>query len=166
MDTQRFPYLKVEEKNLPFIVKDKVNIGILTQTRTGASDEKFRSIELAKFSGVFEKQKHNIVSLDYFVNEDTPNSGIIDVFPAAQQPQARSMLSQSLRLVVTQQLFKKKDGTGRVGVYEVMVCNNAVQNLIREDKVFQIPSIMQTASAEGMVTMDKAIQNIQAMGSI
>ena len=47
-----------------------------------------------------------------------------------------------------------------------MVCNNAIQNLIREDKVFQIPSIMQTASAEGMVTMDKAIQNIQAMGSI
>ena len=91
---------------------------------------------------------------------------LIDVFPAAQQPQARSMLSQSLRLVVTQQLYKKKDGTGRIGAYEVMVCNNAVQNLIREDKVFQIPSIMQTASAEGMITMDKAIQNIKAMGSI
>ena len=76
------------------------------------------------------------------------------------------MLSQSLRIVVTQQLFKKKDGTGRIGAYEVMVCNSAVQNLIREDKVFQIPSIMQTASAEGMVTMDKSIQNLKAMGSI
>lgn len=91
---------------------------------------------------------------------------LIDVFPAAQQPQARSMLSQSLRLVVTQQLFKKKDGTGRVGAYEVMVCNNAVQNLIREDKVFQIPSIMQTAMAEGMVTMNKSVENLKAMGSI
>ncbi len=91
---------------------------------------------------------------------------LIDVFPAAQQPQARSMLSQSLRIVVTQQLFKKKDGTGRIGAYEVMVGNAAVQNLIREDKVFQIPSIMQTAMAEGMVTMDKAVENLRAMGSI
>ena len=47
-----------------------------------------------------------------------------------------------------------------------MVCNNAVQNLIRENKVFQIPSIMQTAMAEGMITMDKAIENLKAMGSI
>ena len=91
---------------------------------------------------------------------------LIDVFPAPQQPQARSMLSQSLRLVVTQQLFKKKDGAGRVGAYEVMVCNNAIQNLIRENKVFQIPSIMQTAMAEGMVTMDKAVENLRAMGAI
>ena len=91
---------------------------------------------------------------------------LIDVFPAAQQPQARSMLSQSLRMVVTQQLLKKKDGSGRVGAYEIMVCNNAVQNLIRENKVFQIPSIMQTSMAEGMITMDKAIENLKATGAI
>ena len=91
---------------------------------------------------------------------------LIDVFPGAQQPQARSMLSQSLRLVVTQQLFKKKDGTGRTGAYEVMVCNSAIQNLIRENKVFQIPSIMQTSLAEGMVTMDKAVENLRATGAI
>tara|TARA_B100000686_G_scaffold348143_1_gene438503 strand:+ start:345 stop:1355 length:1011 start_codon:yes stop_codon:yes gene_type:complete len=91
---------------------------------------------------------------------------LIDVFPSSQQPQARSMLSQSLRLVVTQQLHKKKDGSGRVGSYEVMVCNSAIQNLIREDKVFQIPSIMQTAMAEGMITMDKAIENLRATGQI
>jgi len=91
---------------------------------------------------------------------------LIDVFPPTQQTQARSMLSQSLRLVVTQQLHKTKDGSGRVGAYEVMVCNNAVQNLIREDKVFQIPSIMQTAMAEGMVTMEKSVANLKAMGKI
>ncbi len=91
---------------------------------------------------------------------------LIDVFPPTQQAQARSMLSQSLRLVVTQQLHKTKDGSGRVGAYEVMVCNNAVQNLIREDKVFQIPSIMQTAMAEGMVTMEKSVANLKAMGKI
>ena len=47
-----------------------------------------------------------------------------------------------------------------------MVCNSAIQNLIREDKVFQIPSIMQTAMAEGMITMDKAIENLRATGQI
>ena len=100
MDTQHFPYLKVEEKNLPFIVKDKINIGILTQTRRGASDEKFRSIELAKFSGVFEKQKHNIVSLDYFVNEDTSNSGIIDVFPEINDVADTANIIKNLDLVI------------------------------------------------------------------
>ena len=47
-----------------------------------------------------------------------------------------------------------------------MVCNNAIQNLIREDKVFQIPSIMQTAMAEGMITMEKSVENLRAMGQI
>ena len=91
---------------------------------------------------------------------------LIDVFPSDQQSQARSMLSQSMRLVVTQQLLKTRDGAGRVGAYEVMVCNNAIQNLIRENKVFQINSIMQTAFAEGMMTMEKAVANLQAMGKV
>jgi len=100
MDTQRFPYLKVEEKNLPFIVKDKINIGILTQTRRGASDEKYRSIELSKFSGVFEKQKHNIISLDYFANEDTSNNGIIDVFPEINDVADTANIIKNLDLVI------------------------------------------------------------------
>lgn len=85
---------------------------------------------------------------------------IIDVFPAEEQSQARSQLSQSLRLVVTQQLLKRKGG-GRIGAYEVMVCIPAVANLIREQKVVQIQTIMQTGHQYGMVTMDKYIEMLE-----
>ncbi len=91
---------------------------------------------------------------------------IIDVFPAEQQGQVRAQLSQSLQMVVTQKLFKKLDGEGRVAAFEVMVCNHAVRNLIREGKIFQIESIMQTARGEGMVTMDKAIEELVSTGKI
>ena len=85
---------------------------------------------------------------------------IIDVFPAGQQSQVRAQLSQSLQMVVTQKLFKKSDGEGRVAAFEVMVCNHAVRNLIREGKIFQIESIMQTARGEGMVTMKHALEQL------
>ena len=91
---------------------------------------------------------------------------ILDVFPPSQQNQARSQLSQSLRIVVTQQLLQTRDKQGRVAAYEIMKCNPAVQNLIREGKIFQIPSIMQTAAGEGMITMDKSIENLRAAGKI
>jgi len=91
---------------------------------------------------------------------------IIDVFPAEQQSQVRAQLSQSLQMVVTQKLFKKSDEEGRVAAFEVMVCNHAVRNLIREGKIFQIESIMQTARSEGMVTMDKAIEELVSTGKI
>jgi twitching motility protein PilT len=91
---------------------------------------------------------------------------IIDVFPAEQQSQVRAQLSQSLQMVVTQKLFKKSDEEGRVAAFEEMVCNHAVRNLIREGKIFQIESIMQTARAEGMVTMDKAIEELVSTGKI
>jgi len=82
---------------------------------------------------------------------------IIDVFPAEEQAQARSQLSQSLRLVMTQQLLKRKGG-GRVGAFEVMVCIPAVSNLIREAKIVQIQTVMQTGQQHGMVTMDKYLE--------
>lgn len=91
---------------------------------------------------------------------------IIDVFPPQQQDQVRAQLSQSLRLVMTQRLLKRKDQPGRVAAFEVMTCNPAVRNLIRDNKVFQIPSIMQTARAEGMVTMDLSLQALVQAGQI
>ncbi len=91
---------------------------------------------------------------------------IIDVFPAGQQSQVRAQLSQSLQMVVTQKLFKKSNGEGRVAAFEVMVCNHAVRNLIREGKIFQIESVMQTARGEGMVTIDKAIEQLVSTGEI
>jgi len=90
---------------------------------------------------------------------------IIDVFPPEQQGQVRSQISQSLRMVITQKLFPRIDG-GRIAAFEIMVCNAAVRNLIRENKVFQIESIMQTARADGMVTMDAAIEQLKGSGQV
>lgn len=91
---------------------------------------------------------------------------IIDVFPAEQQGQVRAQLSQSLQMVVTQRLFRTLDGGGRVAAFEVMVCNHAIQNLIRENKIFQIESVMQTARGEGMMTMDHAIEQLINSGQV
>lgn len=91
---------------------------------------------------------------------------IIDVFPANQQAQARSMLSQSLRLVVTQQLMRKADGSGRVGAFEVMACNNAIANMIRENKIFQIDQAIQTGKSQGMITMEESIKQLLTQGII
>ena len=85
---------------------------------------------------------------------------LIDVFPPEQQTQIKAQISESLKMVVTQKLFKKKDGSGRIAAFEVMVCNTAVKNLIREGKVFQIPGVMQTAQRDGMITMKKSIEGL------
>jgi twitching motility protein PilT len=91
---------------------------------------------------------------------------IIDVFPPSQQDQVRAQLSQALRMVMTQRLHRKRGGRGRVASFEVMLLNNAVRNLIREQKVHQLHSVMQTARAEGMITMDASIQGLVAEGKI
>ena len=82
---------------------------------------------------------------------------IIDVFPKDTQEQVRTMLGESLRGVVCQQLLRKADGKGRVAALEILVSNAAVANLIREGKTFQVPSVMQTARADGMQLMDQHI---------
>ena len=91
---------------------------------------------------------------------------IIDVFPPEQQAQIRAQISTSLKMVVTQRLFKTKDGQGRCGAFEVMKCTPPVQNLIREAQIHQIPSIMQTAVRDGMITMEKSIQDLVGSGKI
>ncbi len=82
---------------------------------------------------------------------------IIDAFPKDAQEQVRTMLGESLKGVVCQQLLKTADGKGRLAVHEILSGNAAVSNLIREGKTFQIPSIMQTAKGEGMQLMDQQL---------
>ena len=91
---------------------------------------------------------------------------IIDVFPPEQQAQIRAQISTSLKMVVTQRLLKTKDGQGRCGAFEVMKCTAPIQNLIRESKIHQIPSIMQTAVKEGMITMAKSLEELVKAGKI
>ncbi len=84
---------------------------------------------------------------------------IINVFPTDQQEQIRTMLGESLKGVIAQNLCKKLEG-GRVAALEILVINRAVANLIREGKLYQIPSIMQTAKREGMQTMEQALMDL------
>lgn len=90
---------------------------------------------------------------------------IIDVFPAAEKAIVRSMLSESLQAVVAQVLLKKRGG-GRVAAHEIMVCTSAVRNLIREDKVPQILTALQTGQAYGMTTMEQSIQKLKDEGLV
>ena len=91
---------------------------------------------------------------------------IIDVFPPDQQEQIRAQISTSLKMVVTQRLLKTKDGQGRCAAFEIMKCTPPVQNLIREAKIHQIPSIMQTSVKDGMITMDKSMEALVQSGKI
>ena len=91
---------------------------------------------------------------------------LIDVFPPEQQEQIRAQISTSLKMVVTQRLLKTRDGAGRVGAFEIMKCTAPIQNLIREAKIHQIPSIMQTAVRDGMITMEKSLEELAKAGKI
>ena len=80
---------------------------------------------------------------------------IVDVFPAAEKEMVRSMLSESLRAVISQTLMKTKDGSGRVAAHEIMIGTPAIRNLIRENKVAQMYSAIQTGQNFGMQTLDQ-----------
>ncbi|MDR2112826.1 MAG: type IV pilus twitching motility protein PilT [Candidatus Accumulibacter sp.] len=82
---------------------------------------------------------------------------VVDVFPAAEKEMVRSMLSESLRAVISQTLLKSKDGTGRVAAHEIMIGTPAIRNLIRENKVAQMYSVLQTSAQLGMQTLDQAL---------
>ncbi|PZQ43176.1 MAG: type IV pili twitching motility protein PilT, partial [Micavibrio aeruginosavorus] len=90
---------------------------------------------------------------------------IIDVFPTGDKPMARTMLAGSLQGVVAQTLLPRVDG-GRVGAFEVLVGTNAVRNLIRENQVPQIYSMIQTGSRYGMITMEDYVQDLLDAGTI
>jgi twitching motility protein PilT len=85
---------------------------------------------------------------------------IIDVFPAAEKEMIRAMLSESLRAVISQALCKTKDGQGRAAAHEIMIGTPAIRNLIREAKVAQMYSAIQTGGSIGMQTMDQCLADL------
>lgn len=90
---------------------------------------------------------------------------IVDVFPGNEKSMVRSMLSESLRAVISQTLLKKIGG-GRVAAHEIMIGTPAVRNLIREDKVAQMYSAIQTGMAHGMQTLDQCLQGLVSRGVV
>jgi twitching motility protein PilT len=85
---------------------------------------------------------------------------LLGVFPPSQQEQIRTMVSESLRAVISQRLVIKADGSGRLPALEILVCNKAVGNLIRDNKTFQIKSVLQTGATHGMCLLDASLADL------
>jgi twitching motility protein PilT len=84
----------------------------------------------------------------------------VDVFPAAEKDMIRSMISESLRAIISQTLCKTRDGSGRVAAHEIMVGTPAIRNLIRENKIAQMYSAIQTGQQLGMQTLDQNLSDL------
>jgi twitching motility protein PilT len=91
---------------------------------------------------------------------------IIDVFPAAEQQQIRSMFAEVIRAVISQTLCKTKDGKGRAAAHEIMIGVPAIRNLIRENKIHQIPSAIETGQKWGMQTLEQSLEELIKRGLI
>ncbi len=91
---------------------------------------------------------------------------ILGVFPPNQQEQIRTMLSESLRAVISQRLVARADGNGRVAALEVLIATKAVGNLVRENKTFQLKSVLQTGSSHGMFLLDASLAELVKSGTV
>lgn len=91
---------------------------------------------------------------------------IIDVFPPHKQDQIRTQLASVLQAVVTQQLLPLTSGSGRIAALEVMVANDAIKNLIRENKAHQIDDMIQTGKNEGMISLNASLANLVRTGQV
>lgn len=109
---------------------------------------------------------HLVLSTLHTVNASQTVSRIIDMYPSGQQSQIRSMLSTTLQAVVSQTLFTRSDRPGMVPAVETLLCTPAVRNLIRENKVFEIPNVIETSRAIGMCSLDSSIAELYFNGTI
>ncbi len=109
---------------------------------------------------------HLVFSTLHTVNASHTVERIVDMYPAEQQNQIRSMLANTLQAVISQTLFKRIDKPGMVPATEVMLCTPAVRNLIREDRSFEIPNVIETNRGLGMQTLDNSIAELYFNGMI
>ena len=109
---------------------------------------------------------HLVFSTLHTVNASQTVERIIDMYPADQQNQIRSMLANTLQAVISQTLFKRIDKKGMVPAVEVMLCTPAVRNLIRENRAFEIPNVIETNRQLGMNSLDNAIAELYFNGMI
>ena len=109
---------------------------------------------------------HLVFSTLHTVNAHQTIERIVDMYPADQQNQIRSMLANTLKAVISQTLFKRTDQKGMVPAVEVMLVTPAVRNLIRENRVFEIPNVVETNRNLGMNTLDNAIAELYFNGMI
>lgn len=117
-----------------------------------------RDLETTSSTITAAETGHLVFSTLHTVNSSQTVERIIDIYPASQQNQIRAMLSNTLQAVFSQTLFRRVDKPGMVPCVEILLCTSAVRNCIRENRVFEIPNIIETSRRLGMQTMDFSIQ--------
>jgi twitching motility protein PilT len=125
-----------------------------------------RDLETIRFALTASETGHLVLGTVHTVSVDTSMDRLISAFPGGQQPQVRALLADTLRAVMCQYLLKRKDDQGRVLAVEIMVNNEAVANLIRKGKTFQIPSVIATGREAGMQSMDSDLERLYRAGLV
>jgi len=123
-----------------------------------------RDLETISLALTAAETGHLVLATLHTSSAPSTISRIVDVFPASQQEQVRTQLAEALSAVVSQRLIRDPKGESRNGAFEIMLNNNPIANLIRENKLFQINSVIQTNAALGMITMDASIARLKAQG--
>jgi twitching motility protein PilT len=123
-----------------------------------------RDLETTSSTITAAETGHLVLSTLHTINASQTVERIIDVYPAAQQNQIRAMLSNTLQAVVSQTLFRRVDKPGMVPCIEILLCTSAVRNCIRENRIYEIPNIIETSRRMGMQSMDFSIQQMYNAG--
>jgi len=125
-----------------------------------------RDLETTSFTITAAETGHLVFSTLHTINASQTIERIIDIYPGSQQNQIRTMLANTLQAVVSQTLFRRIDQPGMVPCTEVLLCTSAVRNCIRENKIYEIPSIIETSRRLGMQNLDNSIVDMCLKGYI
>lgn len=180
---QRYPHSVITiEDPIEFIHKDKRSVisqrqigqhvpDFATALRASLREDpdvillgELRDLETISLALTAAETGHLVLATLHTSSAPSTISRIVDVFPAAQQDQVRTQVAEALSAVVSQMLIRNPKGESRNAAFEIMLNNNPIANLIRENKLFQINSVMQTNAALGMTTMESSISRLKAQG--
>ena len=125
-----------------------------------------RDLETTSFTITAAETGHLVLSTLHTNNAAQTIERIIDIYPATQQNQIRAMVANTLQAVISQTLFKRIDEPGMVPCTEILLCTSAVRNCIRENRIYEIPNIIETSRRLGMQTLDSSIADMYFQGYI
>jgi twitching motility protein PilT len=125
-----------------------------------------RDLETTSFTITAAETGHLVFSTLHTINAPQSIERIIDIYPAGQQNQIRTMLANTLQAVISQTLFKRIDQPGMVPCTEILLCTSATRNCIRENRIYEIPNIIETSRRLGMQTLDHSIADMYFKGFI
>ena len=125
-----------------------------------------RDLETSSAAITAAETGHLVLSTLHTINAPQTIERIIDIYPTGQQNQIRSMLANTLKGVISQTLLKRTDTPGMIPAIEVMLCTSAVRNCIRENRIYELPNVIETSRALGMQSLDTSIGQLYFNGQI